>query len=372
MIMERVDLKLKDRICPLLVETGSISKLPEILAQRQAPAQIMAVIDANIAGTHGALAIRELRKHGSEPAVQHVHADEHHKSLDAARELYQAMLQAKCGRDSMVIAIGGGIVTDLAGFVAATYMRGVELALIPSTLLGMVDASIGGKTGVNILNAEGLLLKNMAGSFWQPSFVLIDPMLLRTLPPREFRCGLAECVKHGMIADPALIRFMAVNAEQIMMLDMPVLTTLITESVRIKARIVEEDERECGRRALLNLGHTFAHAIEAVAADDIKHGEAVAIGLVAAMSCAAKRGRFAAAEHETITNLLERFQLPLRLPKPLDASKLSRAILSDKKAAQKKVRLVLPDGIGAASVIDDADDAEILRAWGAVGARINA
>ena len=266
-----------------------------------------------------------------------------------------------------MIAVGGGIVGDTAGFAAATYQRGLPLVHVPTTLLAMVDASIGGKTGVNIKLPGGGLGKNLIGAFWQPKAVPIDPAVLGTLDGRDLRCGLAECVKAAIIADASLLEFLSERVAAILKLDTATLVELIDRCVRIKVAIVCEDEREQGPRALLNLGHTFAHAIEADQQLGVRHGEAVSIGLAAAMDCAVRTGRMDA-DRARVNAVLETFGLPLTLPARTAVSGLMHAMQFDKKAVGGRARLVVPEGLGAASIRDDVPEAVVTAAWATVGA----
>ncbi|MHC4993349.1 MAG: 3-dehydroquinate synthase [Planctomycetota bacterium] len=247
-------------------------------------------------------------------------------------------------------------------------MRGLPLVQVPTTLLAMVDAAIGGKTGVNVPLPGGGLGKNLVGAIWQPKAVLVDPLVLGTLDPRDLRCGLAECVKHALIADASLLDWLDDNAAAIQRLAPDVLVTLIERSARIKVGIVEQDERELGKRALLNLGHTFAHALEARQHLELRHGEAVAIGLVAAAHCAARTGRLDADGEQRITAVLEVLGLPVRVPAPADAGELIQAMRFDKKVMAGRRRLVLPAGLGAAEIVEDVPDDVVRAAWEQVGA----
>jgi 3-dehydroquinate synthase len=287
--------------------------------------------------------------------------------------MYAAMLAHHLERRSPVIALGGGIVGDVAGFAAATYLRGVPLVHVPTTLLAMVDASIGGKTGVNYPippdpHGRRTMGKNLIGAFWQPRGVIVDPLVLRTLEGRDFRCGLAECIKHGVIADAELLSFIEANLEAIAGLDVDVLVELIARSAQVKAGIVEEDECEAGRRALLNLGHTFGHVIEPIEALDLRHGEAVAIGICAAARCAVETGRLGSGDEERIVGLLGSAGLPTRLAQPVDANRLIDAMGYDKKVAGGRLRLVLPTALGRAEIFDDVPREAIISAWAAAGA----
>jgi 3-dehydroquinate synthase len=286
------------------------------------------------------------------------------------------MTAARHERTQPLVALGGGLVGDLAGFTAATYRRGVPLIQCPTTLLAMADASIGGKTGVNIdLGGEGGLKKNMAGAFHQPALVLIDPDLLRSLAPRQFRAGLAECVKHGLIGaaagDPGLFRWTAEHLVGLLALDPPCVAELVARNIAVKAAIASPDEREerpDGGRILLNLGHTFAHAIETLPhltpdGDPTKapllHGEAVALGLVAAAETARELDLCGAAEVDQLLSVLSRSGLPVEINGLPPAARLIELMGFDKKVASGRLRLVLPTGTGHATVVSNPPIAAI-------------
>ena len=353
----------------VVIEPGLLGRLGTLVAAvAPSPSAVLAV-DERIVHTHGEAALHSLREAGFATTVIALRAEESHKTLATVSRMYDQMLAGEVlpERSSPVVSLGGGIVGDTAGFVAATYQRGLPLVQVPTTLLAMVDAAIGGKTGVNIDLPDGGLGKNLIGAFWQPSAVLVDPDVLGTLTPRDFRCGLAECVKAGVIADASLLDFLAERAVDILELDTAVLCELIERTVRIKVGIVCEDERETGRRALLNLGHTFAHAIEAQRHLDIRHGEAVSIGLAAAMDVAVRTGRMSDADRGRVTGLLETLGLPLQVPGRLEPVRLLRAMRYDKKATAGRMRLVVPEGLGSASVTEDVSEAVVAAAWARVG-----
>ena len=268
-------------------------------------------------------------------------------------------------RDGAVFALGGGVVGDLAGFAAASYQRGVDFYQIPTTLLAMVDSSVGGKTGINL--AAG---KNLVGHFHQPTAVFADTDLLATLPAREFAAGLAEVIKHGIIADAAL--FGQLERHSPLTWEHPLLPGLIRRCVEIKAAVVAGDERETsaqGGRALLNLGHTFGHAIEATAGyGTYLHGEAVAIGLVMAAHLAAELGHCTGAEAGRVAALLRAHGLPTALRAPLPPDALLAAMRRDKKVRGGRLRFVLQTGLGAATTVDDVPEAAAVRALRAGGA----
>ncbi|MCI0363784.1 MAG: 3-dehydroquinate synthase [Phycisphaerales bacterium] len=352
---------------PILIEAGALARVGQATREHAPHIRGMLAADAKIAAVHGSAAAIGLRAAGYELVVHAMIAEEARKTIETVQAMYEAMLEARLERTSPVIALGGGIIGDTAGFAAATYQRGVPLIHVPTTLLAMVDASIGGKTGVNVQraapgapgtpgnpgNSKGTLLKNMIGAFWQPRAVIIDPLTLRTLDQRELRCGLAECVKHGLIADAGLLELLETEGDRILALDMEAITDLIVRSVKIKAAIVEKDEREIGPRALLNLGHTFGHAIESMTELELKHGEAVAIGLCAAAKASVRLGHLKAADAARLTTLLARLGLPTRLPKPVNRAKFLGAMEYDKKVSERRLRLVLPVGLGKAAVFDD-------------------
>ncbi|MDY7108020.1 MAG: 3-dehydroquinate synthase [Planctomycetota bacterium] len=371
--MPTIEVALPRQRYRILIEPGLLECLGALVADAAPADRALLAVDHNVIDPHGGVARRSLRAGGCDLLVHELRAEERAKTLETVRSMYAAMLDYRLERSSPVIAVGGGIVGDVAGFAAATYLRGVPLIHVPTTLLAMVDASIGGKTGVNFplpADSEGrrTMGKNLIGAFWQPNAVLVDPLVLRTLEARDFRCGLAECIKHGMLADAGLFSFIDSNLNRITALDAEVVTELIARSAQVKSGIVEEDEREAGRRALLNLGHTFAHVIEPIEALDLRHGEAVAIGLRAAARCACETGRLEAGDEKVIVALLEKAGLPTRLTQPVDANRLIDAMGYDKKVAGGRLRLVLPTAPGRAEIADDVPRETILSAWSAVGA----
>ncbi|MCH8165983.1 MAG: 3-dehydroquinate synthase [Planctomycetes bacterium] len=366
-----IHVSLADAAYDVMIEPGLLRRLGSIVAQIAGPTKALLAVDERITSGHGLVAQRSLHEAGFTTTTIQLAARELEKSLPTAQRLYEAMLGGGLDRSSPVVALGGGIIGDTVGFAAATYLRGVPLIQVPTTLLAMVDAAIGGKTAVNFTLPDGGLGKNIVGAYWQPKAVVIDPKMLGTLDPRDFRCGLAECVKYALVADASLLDFLADHAEAIQRLDMDTLARrggLIERCVRIKAAIVEQDEREAGPRAVLNLGHTFAHAIEAQQELDVLHGEAVSIGLVAAADCALRTGRIDAAQQQRITKALQRFGLPLCLPRPVNADQLMRAMRYDKKALRGRMRLVLPVGLGAVEITDNVPADVVQSAWSHVGA----
>jgi 3-dehydroquinate synthase len=278
-----------------------------------------------------------------------------HKTLDSAARIFAALAELKASRDACVIALGGGVIGDLTGFAAACWMRGIAFLQMPTTLLAMVDSSVGGKTGVNL--AQG---KNLVGAFHQPCAVVIDTDTLATLPARELRAGCAEVVKYGALGDQDFFAWLEDNADALLARDPAALAQAIATSCRHKAAIVARDETEQGERALLNFGHTFAHALETASGYGVLlHGEAVAIGMVLAARLSAQLGRAPAADAERLAALLARFGLPTAIPADLDADALIELMLLDKKNLSGRLRLILWRGIGRAEIVADVDGAAI-------------
>ena len=283
---------------------------------------------------------------------------EKHKTMASVDRLLREMMRAGADRGSLLIAFGGGIVGDVGGFVSAIYMRGIPYVQVPTTFLAQVDSSVGGKTGVNL--PEG---KNLVGSFHQPRAVFADIGVLGTLPDRELRAGLMESVKAGIIRDRALVRYMEENAPLILGRDAKALEKVIAASIRMKAGVVNIDERESGLRMILNLGHTVGHAIEqATAYKLLLHGEAVAWGMIAALHLGAQRGTISRSQFERLQNLVYRYG-PLPALK-LRAAKVIAATSGDKKNVGGVRRFVLPLGIGDAGVVEDVTAVELEAAVG--------
>ena len=272
------------------------------------------------------------------------------KTTDTLHTVLDKLVEIGANRDTTVIALGGGVVGDVAGFAAASYMRGIGFVQVPTTLLAQVDSSVGGKTGIN--HAQG---KNLIGAFYQPSVVLIDTDTLKTLPDRELKAGLAEVIKYGAIADIAFLAWLEVNLDALLLGDAKVLAYAIERSCAIKAEVVAEDERESGRRAILNFGHTFAHAIEnCLGYGEWLHGEAVAAGMV----MAAELSNIDRTEVARLRSLIERAGLPTAAPN-IGSSRMLDAMSRDKKVQQKEIRFVLLRELGDAFISADVDAGQL-------------
>ncbi len=360
--MSIVELNLSHHRYEIRIEPGSLLRLGEMICPVAGHARVALLVDEAVFDTHGAAARRSLESTGCRVLVHKIPSGEKHKNLDTVRDLYSVLLDHRLERRSPVIALGGGVVGDTVGFVAATYLRGVPFIQCPTTLLAMVDASVGGKVGVNV--PQG---KNLVGCFYQPSFVVADTHTLTSLPIRELRCGLAECVKHAVIRDAGLFDWIEQNLDAVLSLDPQAMVKLVQRNVEIKAAVVMADEKESGERAHLNFGHTFAHAIEAQtglgSGDGYHHGEAVSLGMVAATRLAVDADRCPSEVLERLTTLLGRIGLPTSTDRLPPTPQLIDAMRLDKKVHSGKLRLVLPDRLGAVSVVSDVADEAITGAW---------
>lgn len=311
-----------------------IGSVEELLPTLMPDGRVIVITDANIDRRH-----RSLLK-GFEYIM--IGTGESIKTLHTVETIYRRFIELGIDRSCFVLGIGGGIVTDITGFVASTYMRGLRFGFISTTLLGQVDASLGGKNGVNL---DGY--KNMVGTFNQPQFVICDPSLLDTLPEREFRAGLAEVVKAAVIADQALFERLEQRTFEELRTNHELLGEVILSAIKVKADIVGRDERESGERRKLNLGHTFAHAIEKLSTE-MNHGEAVAVGLALATRFALQLGALSATDAERIEHLLK--ALGFSLTPPLPVKRLTTAISKDKKSDGDSIHFILPTGIGSCEV----------------------
>lgn len=281
---------------------------------------------------------------------------EQYKTLDTANQIFTEMLQARCDRKTTVLALGGGVVGDVTGFASASYQRGVNFIQIPTTLLSMVDSSVGGKTGVN--HALG---KNMIGAFYQPQCVLIDTDTLNTLEDRELSAGIAEVIKYGLIRDPEFLQWLQANMQGLLQRDPDTLIQAIYRSCQHKAEVVAADERESGQRALLNLGHTFGHAIETgMGYGQWLHGEAVSAGMVMAARLSEKMGWISADDVQTVRNLFVSANLPVDPPAEMTAEQFMSLMSIDKKVMDGVLRLVLMKSLGESVVTADYDKDALL------------
>jgi 3-dehydroquinate synthase len=331
------------------IGAGLIDRLGSRLAGLTTGRQALLVTDENVAPKYSARVRGTLEAEGFRVGVAILPAGESTKSLSCASMLYDQLVEANADRRTVVVALGGGVVGDLAGFVAATYARGVPFVQVPSTLLAMVDSSVGGKVAVDHPQA-----KNMIGAFHQPMGVTCDTELLATLPDRQYRCGLAEVVKYGVIMDAHFFDLLESSTEAIVRRDEGIVQAMVARSCELKAQVVEEDEFETtGRRAILNYGHTFAHALETAADyEKVQHGEAVAMGMMCAARLAERLGKIDGQLRERQQKLWSALGLPTTIPRWLLEADLVSSMRKDKKAQAGKLRFVLPTRLGHVELVD--------------------
>jgi len=352
------------RVC---AERGGLARLGAFVKRTTDARDVVVVSDARVARLHGAAAMRGLTRGGVRAHLVVVPAGESSKSATRLLQLWRVFAAAGLARDGAVVALGGGVTLDLAGFAAATWLRGLPWVAVPTSVLAQVDASVGGKTAIDL--PEG---KNLAGAFHQPSGVLIDTATLATLPARQRRAGLAEVVKQGFACDAALFRWCERQAEALDAGEPDTLAEAVARAVRVKARIVtaDEREREGGPRASLNFGHTTAHAIEhALDYRSLLHGEAVAIGLRVAADLSTRVVGLAPESRIRLETVLDLLRLPVRMP-PVRVAALLAATRLDKKRARGAARWVLTPQMGAATVPRTLDVSLVRAAWIAAGARV--
>lgn len=356
MAAEIVQVRLGERSYAIRIGSGDLIGLPGFVRTCCRTTRAFLITDANVAG-HAQRIAEVLARDGFTVRSFCLKPGEAEKNLANAERLYDFLAEHEADRQSLVVAVGGGVVGDLAGFVAATFARGLPLFMAPTTLLAMVDSSVGGKTGVNHPRA-----KNLIGAFHQPCGVWIDTDFLTTLPDREYRSGLAEVVKYGVILDPELFGYLEQQVGAVLDRDPAVLRHVIARCCRLKADVVEQDERETtGLRAILNYGHTFAHAFETVGGYGAwLHGEAVSAGMVCAARLACALGLTAEDLGTRQERLLERFGLPIR-PRRWPVDDLLRVMRSDKKTVAGRLRLILPRRLGCVELVEGVPE-EAVRA----------
>ena len=338
--------ELGERSYPIVIGHGTLSQLGPAVKARTGASRAFVISVPPVAKRYGATVERSLVGAGIATRRFVIPDGERSKSLREAEKLYAALLAAEADRASVVVALGGGVVGDLAGFVAATLLRGVAFVQVPTTLLAMVDSSVGGKTGVNVKRG-----KNLVGAFHQPKLVWIDAATLKTLPRRELLAGLAEGVKHAVIRDPKLFAWLERELERLLDLDPEILLPFLARNCAIKAEVVSRDERESGERMLLNFGHTLGHAVEALSKyEGVLHGEAVAIGMSYAARRSEELGLAAPGSAVRLVALLARAGLPTELPRFPRRAYLE-SISDDKKKRDARIRFVALRAIGRAETV---------------------
>lgn len=352
--MSVLSVGLGTRSYAITIEHGCLDRIGTILASEFPASSYCIVADDTVTELYGNRLLRVIREHGLACELLSFAHGEANKNLNTVAMLASGAARLGLDRKSMILALGGGVSGDIAGFLASSYMRGIPFIQIPTTLLAQVDSSVGGKTGVDI--PEG---KNLFGSFYQPLAVFIDPSVLDSLPEEQYLNGMAEVIKHGIIKDEKYFNFLRDKFDSIMALDPETLTELIYISCRIKTEIVAADEQESNIRRILNFGHTIGHGVEAASSFSILHGFAVSIGMIAAARIAVMRSVFEQAQLEQIISLLHRYKLPTELPVDLDRSLIKSYLLTDKKRIAGKTSYVLPKRIGEMLITDTVDPKEI-------------
>ena len=353
-----VDVHLGPRSYQISIGAGVLDKAGAVVTACCSAPHAVVVTDENVEQPHAMAVAKSLQNSKVQTDLVVLPSGESTKSIEVAEQLWKKCLEVGVNRKSIIVAVGGGVIGDLAGFIAATYARGIRFFQIPTTLLAQVDSSVGGKVGINLPEA-----KNMVGAFWQPSAVLIDTATLETLPTREYRAGLAEVVKYGVILDEEFFEYLERSQTEINQRKPAVLIDIIERSCQLKAKIVSEDEREeTGLRAVLNYGHTFAHAFESVTGyGELLHGEAVSIGMLCASRLAERLGRFERQNTERQATLLQNLGLPVTVP-PVDHESVLKAFHSDKKCEGNNLRFILPSRIGKVELVEHIDPQDALGA----------
>ena len=354
----RIDVPTPSRAYSITIGDGTLDRVGRALDDLQAPARRFIVSSPLVWRFHGEQIARAV--HAPDPIL--VPDGERYKQLATVSRIYDALVRVNADRASTLITFGGGVIGDMAGFAAATYLRGIALVHVPTTLLAQVDSAVGGKVGVN-----HPLGKNMIGSFYQPHAVVIDPLVLATLPRREFRAGLYEVIKYGMTSSPTLFERVARDHKAIFGRAPEVLTSVIAESCRIKADVVAADEKEAGLRRILNFGHTAGHALEAVTRyRRFRHGEAVGYGMLVAAELAVSRGALAENDRKSLADVIASLG-PLPPIGDISVAAVLDAMQHDKKMVAGRLHFVLPTAIGATAIVDDVTEKEMKKALTRLG-----
>nr|MBF0223464.1 3-dehydroquinate synthase [Desulfobulbaceae bacterium] len=349
--MVQLQVGLGDRSYPISISNGLLSGIGADLKARKIAKRFVVVSDATVAGLYGDQIVKSLSEAGFSPELVTFPAGEASKTMATVAMLASRLAQLGVDRKDGLLALGGGVTGDITGFLAASYMRGINFVQVPTTLLAQVDSSVGGKTGVDI--PEG---KNLVGAFYQPKAVYIDSLVLNSLPAGELLNGIAEVIKYGVIYDRAFFDYLDENRQLILALDLAVIEHVISKSCSIKADVVGKDEKESDLRRILNFGHTIGHAVEADSNYELGHGLAVAIGMVAACRLARMKKIFSAADAEKVEKLIAAFGLATEIPAGRDPGRLKGYLQTDKKTVAGKPFFVLPTQIGKVIITSDVDE----------------
>ncbi len=352
--MRILQVGLDDRSYPIMIESGCLGRVAADLADQYKASRYCIVSDDTVAGLYGNDLLARIQDHGLICDLLTFPHGEANKNLETVARLVSSSARLGLDRKSMFIALGGGVTGDITGFLASTYMRGVPVIQIPTTLLSQVDSSVGGKTGVDI--PEG---KNLVGTFYQPKAVYIDTDVLKTLPEDQFLSGMAEVIKHGFIRDNDFIAFLETNQNKLMTLENDAVVEIIYASCRIKAEVVSGDERESDGRRILNFGHTIGHAVEAASKFSISHGFAVAIGMVAISRIGVMKSLISSATANRYIELIKQYGLPTEIPGDLDRKHIKSYLSTDKKSVRGKISYVLPIEGGGVIFSEDVSEADL-------------
>lgn len=356
--MPTITVKLSENSYDIVIAPGSLAQLGSPMKELNLGEKVLVVSNPEIFDYYGETTVRSLETAGFNVSTHLIPAGETYKTLQYIEKIYDTALENYLERSSTLVALGGGVIGDMTGFAAATWLRGVNFVQVPTSLLAIVDASVGGKTGVN--HPKG---KNLIGAFYQPKLVAIDPLVLKTLPEREFRAGMAEVIKYGVIWDADLFAKLerAERLDSLDYFDEELLQTIIIRSCQAKAEVVSKDEKEASLRAILNYGHTIGHAIESLTEYELFiHGEAVAIGMVAAGKIAVSLGLWTKEDAKRQDDVIIKTKLPTNIPAALDPEAILEILKGDKKVKAGKVRFILPTQIGAVTITDRVTP-EIIR-----------
>jgi 3-dehydroquinate synthase len=353
--MHKVRVKLGDNSYTVHIGAGLLAEAGSIISKLGLKGKAVVITNPDVGKLYSTQLQKSLKSAGFNVAVLTIPEGEEFKTLDTAGRLYLEMAAFSAERNTPVLALGGGVIGDLAGFVAATYMRGVPFIQIPTTLLAQVDSSVGGKVAVD--HAQ---LKNMVGTFYQPKVVIADVATLKTLPPSQLSNGLSEAIKHGIIKDARLFAYFEKNMVRIRQGNPELLEHVVAADVRIKADIVSQDERDTGLRHILNFGHTVGHAVESVTNFEVTHGEAVSIGMIAACRLGVQMDLFNAEDADRVEALLQAAGLKTQLP-PVDLDAVMDAMRHDKKMSAGKIKFILPKAIGEVIITDDVNLADMKK-----------
>lgn len=348
--MKELTVGLGERSYPIIIQNGLLDRIGGELHKNSFAKRYGIIADDQVSRLYGERLLSALQKSEINAELITFPQGEESKNLNTISELSSILARHGFDRKDGLLALGGGVTGDITGFLASCYMRGIPFAQVPTTLLAQVDSSVGGKTGVDI--PEG---KNLVGAFYQPKAVFVDSQVLKDLPQSELLNGLAEVIKYGVIYDRDFFGFLEMSRKNILALDLQVLEDVIARCCKIKAAVVESDEKETDLRRILNFGHTIGHAVEAVSGYSLVHGAAVAMGMVAAAELAVLKGILESKEKERLKNLLLAFGLPVEIPQEYDRNRIQDLLLSDKKTIGGRIFFVLPTTLGKVIITDDVE-----------------